>query len=197
MGFKSLNKFETAESKIYEFIDSTIQNSLTPSKEYDFNNNYTNKYSVKLSGEAGEQSYELYYDTLYDKAYIDKGDGIYEVSDDFARYIDSFLEHTNITVNIDDTDAAALFRKYGWTLDYRIGTKKVKFNSLKILSGFNPNDYYFAYNNELSKDIGLDMSGYSDSSNIDVEIYRIYEACHRSFIRYEIAEVLLLKAAAK
>ncbi|HOQ37770.1 MAG TPA: M56 family metallopeptidase [Acetivibrio sp.] len=197
MGFKSLNKFETAESKIYEFIDSTIQNSLTPSKEYDFNNNYTNKYSVKLSGEAGEQSYELYYDTLYDKAYIDKGDGIYEVSDDFARYIDSFLEHTNITVNIDDTDAAALFRKYGWTLDYRIGTKKVKFNSLKILSGFNPNDYYFAYNNELSKDIGLDMSGYSDSSNIDVEIYRIYESMPQEFYPIRNCRGIVIKSSGK
>jgi hypothetical protein len=52
--------------------------------------------------------------------------------------------------------------------------------NIKALSGFNPNEYYFAYNNELSKDIGLDMSRYSNTG-VDVEIYRIHESMPQEF----------------
>ena len=71
-------------------------------------------------------------------------------------------------------DAYELFKQYGWTLDYKIGTKNEKINQMSILSDFEPNTYYFAYNNELSKDIGLDMSEYC-GMNLTVEIYRIRE----------------------
>ena len=54
-------------------------------------------------------------------------------------------------------------------------------NDIKALSAFNTNAYYFAYNNELSKDIGLDMSGYSNTNDIDVKIYRIHESMPQAF----------------
>lgn len=53
--------------------------------------------------------------------------------------------------------------------------------NITALSGFNPNAYYFAYNNEFSKDIGLDMSGYSNTADIDVDIYRIHESMPQEF----------------
>jgi len=180
MGFKSANEFETSDSRIVASIVSTLQSSLIPSQEDDLENNNTNKYKIELSNDTGKYSCELYYDTLYNKACIAKDGGLYEVSTDFARYIDSFLENTSITVYIDKADAAALFKEYGWTLDYHINGMNERLGNIKALSGFNPNAYYFAYSNELSKDIGLDMSEYSNSS-IDVEIYRIRESMPQEF----------------
>jgi hypothetical protein len=179
VGFESANEVETSDLKIVAFIDSTFRTSLTPSQEDDLENNHTNRYKIELSNATGKYSCELYYDTLYNKACIAKDGGLYEVSTDFARYIDSFLENTGITVYI-DADAVALFQEYGWTLDYQINGMNKKLDNIKALSGFNPNAYYFAYNNELSKDIGLDMSGYSDTG-VDVEIYRIHESMPREF----------------
>jgi len=100
------------------------------------------------------------------------------------------LENRNINIYIDNADAVELFKKYGWTLDYQINAMENKLNDIKALSSFNPNAYYFAYNNELSKDIGLDMSEYSNTPNIEVEVYRFMKVCPRSFIRYRIAEGL-------
>jgi hypothetical protein len=40
-----------------------------------------------------------------------------------------------------------------WTI--RLNAMNYKLNNINSLSGFNPNAFYFAYNNELSKDIGL------------------------------------------
>ncbi|MDK2903048.1 MAG: hypothetical protein PWQ93_967, partial [Clostridiales bacterium] len=180
MGFKSTNKFETTDSKIVSFIDSTLLNALTLAQEDDSVNNNMDRYAIKLSNDRGGYSCELYYDTLYNKAYIVKNSALYEVSTDFARYIDSFLENTNITTHIDNDDSVALFKKYGWTLNYQISEMNIKLNNIKTLSGFNPNAYYFAYNNELSKDIGLDMSKYSNT-DVDVEIYRIYESMPQQF----------------
>lgn len=136
MGFKSANEFVTTDSKIVAFIDSTLRTSLTPAKEDDLENNHTNKYTIKLSNDIGGYSCGLYYDTLYNKAYIVKDGGLYEASTDFARYIDSFLENTNITVYIDKADAVALFQKYGWTLDYQTTGMNNKLNNIKVLSGF-------------------------------------------------------------
>ncbi|OPX89297.1 MAG: hypothetical protein A4E53_01584 [Pelotomaculum sp. PtaB.Bin104] len=181
MGFKSAREFETTVYNTVAYIDSMLRTSQTPAEEDDLNNNHTNQYTIKLSNEIGGYSCTLYYDTLYGKAYILKDGGLYETGTDFARYIDSFLEHTSITLNKDKTEAAALFKTYGWTLDYQINAMKNKLNDINVLSGFNPNAYYFAYNNELSKDIGLDMSGYSNAAGIDVEIYRIHESMPQEF----------------
>ncbi|TCO72151.1 M56 family metallopeptidase [Marinisporobacter balticus] len=197
MGFKSANEFETTDSKIVAFTDSTLRTSLTPAKEDDLENNHTNQYTVKLSNNIGGYSCRLYYDTLYNKAYIVKDGGLYEVNTDFARYIDSFLENTSITVYIDNADAVALFQKYGWTLDYQISAMKNKLNNIKALSGFNPNAYYFAYNNELSKDIGLDMSGYSNTADIDVEIYRIHESMPQEFYPIQDCRGVVVKNDSK
>jgi len=197
MGFKSADKFETDDSKIFAFIDSTLRNSLTPAKENDLENNHTNRYLLKLSNETVEYSCELYYDTLYDKAYIAKDGGLYEASTDFARYIDSFLENRNINIYIDNADAVELFKKYGWTLDYQINAMENKLNDIKALSSFNPNAYYFAYNNELSKDIGLDMSEYSNTPNIEVEVYRIHESMPQEFYPIQNCRGIVVKKGGK
>ena len=193
MGFKSANEFETTDSKIVAFIDSMLKTSQMTTEKVDLNNNHTNQYSIELLNDIGGYGCGLYFDTLYNKAYIVKDGGLYEVGTDFARYIDSFLENTNIALRIDDTDAAALFQSYGWTLNYQIRAMKNKINNINALTGFNPNAYYFAYNNELSKDIGLDMSGYSNSTDIDVQIYKIYEGMPEEFYPIQNGRGIVVK----
>lgn len=180
-GFKSTDEFESSDSKIVGYIDSMLRTSQTPAKQDDLDNNHTSQYKIELSNEIGGYSCGLYYDTLYDNAYLVKDGGLYEIGTDFARYIDSFLENTNIKVHIEDVDAVKLFKTYGWTLDYQINTIKDKLDDINVLSSFNPNTYYFAYNNEFSKNIGLDMSGYSNTTNINIEIYRIHESMPQEF----------------
>ncbi|WP_330577803.1 DUF4829 domain-containing protein [Alkaliphilus serpentinus] len=87
----------------------------------------------------------------------------------------------------------ALFQTYGWTLDYQISAMNNKLNNINVLTGFNPNAYYFAYNNELSKDVGLDMSGYSNSANIDVKIYRIHESMPQVFYPIQDSRGIVVK----
>ncbi len=180
-GSKSADEFETTASKIVAYIYSAIRDRQHTEEVIDLNKNYINEYVLLLSNDVGGSSYSLYYDTLYNKAYIVGDGGLSETTTDFARYVDSLLENTDIKITIDDTDAAALFKKYGWTLDYQINGMNNKLNNITVLTGFNPNAYYFAYNNVLSADIGLDMSRYSNSANIDVEIYRIRESMPREF----------------
>ena len=197
IGFRSAVEFETTDSKIVAYIDSTLKSSMISAQEDDLDNNHTNQYTIKLSNRIGGYSCRLYYDTLYKKAYIVKDGGLYETGTDFARYIDSFLENTEIAIHIDDTDAVALFKGYGWTLDYQISAMENKLNNISVLSGFNPNAYYFAYNNELSKDIDLDMSGYSNSANIDVKIYRIHESMPQEFYPIQDCRGIVVKNGGK
>lgn len=195
-GFKSANEFESKDSKTVAYIDSAVRTSLTPAQEDDLDNNHTNQYTIELSNEIGGYSCGLYYDTLYRKAYIVKDGGFYETNTDFARYIDSFLENTDINAQIDGTDAVTLFKEYGWTLDYQISWIKHKLNKIKVLSEFDPGTYYFAYNNELSKDIGLDMSGYA-TADVDVEIYRIHEPMPQEFYPIQNSRGIVVKNGGK
>ncbi len=196
-GSKSADEFETTASKIVAYIDSTIRNRQPTEKVVDLNENYINQYTIQLSNSIGESSYGLYYDTLYNKAYIVGDGGLYETNTNFARYVDSLLENTDIKIAIDDTDAAALFKKYGWTLDYQISAMNDKLNNITVLTGFNPNAYYFAYNNVLSTDIGLDMSRYSNSANIDIEIYRIRESMPQEFYPIQNCRGIVVKENGK
>jgi len=72
-----------------------------------------------------------------------------------------------------------------------------KLNDIKALSSFNPNAYYFAYNNELSKDIGLDMSEYSNTPNIEVEVYRIHESMPQEFYPIQNCRGIVVKKGGK
>lgn len=178
------------------YIDSTIRTSLPSKQQDDPENNHTNHYTIKLSNEIGGYSCGLYYDTLYDKAYIVKDGGPFDIGTDFARYIDSLFENTNITFNIDKTDAA-LFMKYGWTLDYQISEMKKRLNKIGTLSDFNSNAYYFAYNNELSKDLDLDMSQYSDGADLDFKVYRINDSMPQEFYPIQDCRGIVVKKGHK
>lgn len=195
-GFKSSNAFEETDPKVVAYIDSTIRTSLPSKQKDDLENNHTNQYTIKFSNKIGGYSCGLYYDTLYDKAYIVKDGGSFDIGTDFARFIDSLFENTNITFNIDKADTA-LFKKYGWTLDYQISERKNKLHNISTLSDFNPNIYYFAYNNELSKDIGLDMSQFSNNEDLDIKVYRIHESMPQEFHPIQDCRGIVVKTGNK
>ena len=195
IGFKEVTKFITKDLKIIDFIDSKANNEINSVKADDLNNNHTNKYKIKLSNDSSGYSFTLYYDTLYDKAYIEKDSDLFQIETNFARYIDSLLENTNINTNIDDAEALELFDRYNWTLTYKINSKRYKLGDIKSLDTFKAKDYYFAYNNELSKDIGLDLSMYSKDKdiNVDVDIYQIYESMPEEFLPIKDARGIVVK----
>ncbi len=188
-----VTEFETTDIPTVSYIYSSIDSSLVPSNETDLNNNNTLQFVIELSGNIGGFSCGLYYNTLYDKAYLVNNGGLYEASTNFARSIASYFENVNLALRINDEKAVELFAEYGWTLDYQINVMKNKLNEIRTLSAFNPNAYYFAYNNELSKDIGLDMSKYSDTGEIDVEIYRIRESMPEEFYPIQNARGIVIK----
>ena len=68
-----------------------------------------------------------------------------------------------------------LFEKYGWTVDYKINSiKETLPTNLKHKAGEYPVKIYWAYNNELSKSIGLDFSNFL-GERVDVEILKLRE----------------------
>lgn len=193
IGSVSQTEFETDNSKVVAYIDTTLRNSLEPIEEVDIDNNQATEYRIELSNSTGGYSCALYYDTLYDKAYIVKDGGAHRVGIDFARYIDSFLENKHISPDIDDANVLKLFQSNGWTIDYKINTIKSKLEDIDTLSSFSPNPYYFAYNNELSKDIGLDMGVYSNKADLNIEIYRVNESMPEEFYPIQDARAIVVK----
>lgn len=196
MGFKSSNAFKATNHQVVAYIDSTIRASLPSKPKGDLEDNNINQYTIKLSNKTGGYSCRLYYDTLYDKACILKDGGYFDIGTDFARYIDSLFENRTITFNVAKTDAA-LFKKYGWTLDYQISEMKNKPTNISTLSDFNPNAYYFAYNNELSKDIDLDMSRYFNNADLHVKVYRIHESMPQAFYPTQNCRGIVVKTGDK
>lgn len=114
------------------------------------------------------------YDTLYEIGYIDEGGRKLEPDYNFFRYIADLNEYTNPDTNI-EYQVLELFNKYNWTVDYRVNTLKEKLpDNLKHGAGEYPVKIYWAYNNELSKEIGFDFSHYL-GKEVVVEIYRLRE----------------------
>lgn len=196
-GFKTADTVKITDYDTVARIDNEIRYSMAHSDKTSLKNNHTDEYTIKLSNEVGGYSAGLFYDTLYDKAYIVRDGSLFETETDFARYIDSLLENTSLSYLAEGNEAAALFKSYGWTLDYQIGTVKSKLIDINGLSAFTPNAYYFAYNNELSKDIGLDMSDDANNSDIDVDIYRIYESMPKEFHPIQNCRGIVVRSGGK
>jgi len=114
------------------------------------------------------------YDTLYEIGYIDDGEKKTEPNYDFFRYIEDLYEYTNPDTNIEE-QVVELFNKYNWTVDYRINTLTEKLpENLKHKAGEYPIKIYWAYNNELSKEINFDFSDYL-GKDVTIDIYRLRE----------------------
>jgi hypothetical protein len=113
-------------------------------------------------------------DPAFEVGYVDIDGKKYNPGFSFFRYLRDFTEYKQFDTNIDN-QAVELFKEHEWTVDYRINTfKEVLPANLKHEAGEYPVKIYWAYNNELSKSIGLDYSDYIGKS-VDVDIYRLRE----------------------
>lgn len=113
-------------------------------------------------------------DPAFAIGYLEIDNNKYDPGFSFFRYINDFTEYRQYDTNIDN-GVEELFKKYNWTIDYRINTINVTLPSdLKHEAGEYPMEIYWAYNNELSKNIGLDYRDYL-GKKVEVDIYRLRE----------------------
>lgn len=126
----------------------------------------------KVHGEKTEISFT--FDTLYEIGFIEINGEKLEPKYDFFRYMLDLVEYGEYDTNI-DKEVVELFQEYNWTIDYKVNSIEERLPwDLKHSPGEHPIKLYWAYNNELSKSIGLDFSNYL-GDDIEAEIYRLRE----------------------
>lgn len=195
MGFKSTNTVTVHGSIENIFHESGGLGSAVPyeGEQPDLAANIINEYDVVITYPyGGEEAFPVYWDTLYDKAYIIRNSAMFTVTTDFPRFLDNLLESgqkEDYTVGAYEKE---LFRKYGWTLDYKINSIDDTLPAMSELGAFSPAEYYYLYNNELSKDIGLDMSSFA-GNDITVDIYYIHESMPEKFYPMKTARGIVVK----
>ena len=122
-----------------------------------------------------KEVFDFSFDDVNEIGYIQKDGKVKKPSYDFFRYLRDLMEYKKFDTNIEKS-VVNLLKKYNWTVDYKINTIKEKLpENLKHNAGEYPVKIYWAYNNELSKQIGLDFKDYL-GKDITVEIYRLREA---------------------
>lgn len=147
----------------------------------------TQNYEISLDNKI----VSVYWDYVNGDAYVTEGDKLYTVDAGFARFLSSLFESGNKTADVAENEEKQLFKEYGWTLDYKMNTVSDILPQMTELGTFN-SKYYYIYNNELSKDIGLDMSGYA-GSEITADIYYIHESMPLEFYPTEKARGIVIK----
>lgn len=194
-GYNWATEFD--DPAIVGYIHASLTNDLIHSEESGYDNKRFNQYQIELYNDTGGYNCTLYHDMESSKAYVLKDGGLHEIWCEFARNIDCFLRDVNKGFG-GKTVAAALFKQYGWTLGYDIigwpdylAETPCKLPSFSAMGSFTPNEYYFSYNNELSKDIGLDMSGYA-GSEVSVRIYRLLERMPDEFYPIELCRGIVV-----
>ncbi|NLB51861.1 MAG: DUF4829 domain-containing protein [Syntrophomonadaceae bacterium] len=113
-------------------------------------------------------------DPAFAVGYLAIDEAKYDPGFSFFRYIKDFTEYQQFDTNINYA-VMDLFGKYNWTVDYKVNSGNETLPSdLKHEAGEFPVEIYWAYNNELSKNIGLDYTGYL-GKEVQVDIYRLRE----------------------
>ncbi|MCG0278485.1 MAG: DUF4830 domain-containing protein [Thermanaeromonas sp.] len=96
----------------------------------------------------------------------------YQVPPQFNIVLLSLTEYKNATSEVDPDDVAFL-RQYGWEVLFKANTMEGKLpDELVHNAGDFPVVIYWAYNNELSKDVGLDITPYL-GKEVRVNLYKL------------------------
>lgn len=135
---------------------------------------------------------DVYWDTLYDKTYVESENVLYTANNSFSRFLDSLLEAGENAIYVVDDIDRMYFAKYGWNINYKIASHIEKLPNFAELGEFSAKDYYYIYNNELSKDIGLDLSEYA-GKDVSVEIYQLRESMPEKFHPIDNARGIVIK----
>jgi len=128
---------------------------------------------IKRNGTKTEISF-AFDDPAFAVGYLEINKNKYDPGFSFFRYMKDFTEYSQFDTNVDN-QVEELFKKYDWTIDYKINTiKETLPSNLKHEAGEYPVKIYWAYNSELSKSIGMDYKPYL-GKKVDIEIYRLRE----------------------
>lgn len=131
---------------------------------------------IELITQNGEKTDILfvYDDPAFMRGYMELGGKKYDPGYDFFRYMADFAEYDRFDTQL-EPQVEALFDRYSWTVDYRVAAMEETLpQNFKHDAGEFPVKLYWAYNNVLSKNIGLDFQGYL-GKKVGVEIYRLRE----------------------
>lgn len=167
------------DGKIIDDILSMIESSqpLTDEAKLDKMSGMARKNNklITTGNDGSKKEYIFTYDSLYEIGYLEADGKKLEPDYSFYRYMEDLVEYRKPQTNLDKL-AVELFEKYSWTVDYRVNTVKETLpDQLKHKAGEYPTKIYWAYNNELSKQIGLDITAYL-GKEVSIDIYRLREA---------------------
>jgi hypothetical protein len=177
--YKDFQAIKINDGKMLSDILAMIGKSQVIDDESEINNMSgmaakENRLILKASDGNKKEIKFAFDDPAFAVGYLEIGETKYDPGFSFFRYIKDFTKYRQFDTDIEDA-VAALFGKYNWTVDYKVGTSNETLPAdLKHAAGGFPVEIYWAYNNELSKDIGLDYTCFL-SKKVQVEIYRLRE----------------------
>jgi hypothetical protein len=109
-----------------------------------------------------------------DTGYIEMEGITVKMCSDLIRFVEATEYIKDGAFNI-SKDAEELFEKYRWHITYKYNAETIKLpKDFNYHYGEDINKLYWAYNNELSNSIGLDINPYL-GKDIEVEMYRLDE----------------------
>lgn len=153
------SKIITDESEIKNMSGMTIKNS--------------KMILIEKNGSKRSISF-AFDDPAFAVGYLEMDAIKYDPGFSFFRYIKDVSEYSQFDTKVDNK-VEELFGKYDWTIDYKISTtEEILPSNLKHEAGEYPMKIYWAYNNELSKNIRLGYKPYL-GKKVNVEIYRLRE----------------------
>ncbi|RXI38167.1 hypothetical protein DP129_12540 [Clostridium tetani] len=141
--------------------------------------------------DGSKEEIRIISDNINHNGYVEKEGKIKKPHYGFFKYMFGLMEYKKFDTNIEKS-VVDLFKKYDWTVDYKINTLKEKLpENLKHNAGEYPVKLYWAYNNELSKKIGLDFTNYLGKT-IKAEIYSLRDS-HLGFEELSDVRGIILK----
>ncbi|NTV89162.1 MAG: DUF4829 domain-containing protein [Clostridiales bacterium] len=177
--YGSLEPIRLVDKKILSEITSMIENSQRITNELSINEmsgmaTKQNKLLITAEDGGKKEITFAFDDPAFAVGYLEVDGKKYDPGYSFFRYIRDFTQYDKYDTDIDDS-VIEMLKKYGWTADYKAGTFEVSLpRSFLHEAGEFPAVLYWAYNNELSKSIGLDFSGYA-GKEVVAEMYRLRE----------------------
>lgn len=106
--------------------------------------------------------------------YVEFPAGWYRVPAEFNIVFEALGAYDAVVADVDERDAEFL-RQFGWTAAFRINTLEVTLPSqFRHAPGEYPVVLYWAYNNELNRDAGLDLTPVLGRT-VEVRLYKVAE----------------------
>ena len=168
---------EVREQRFLNVLKQVLQKA-TPTTEVPDPNTWrehTSTFYMTDGSEAGPYVFRYEREPRTEKSiYIEFPDGWYEIPGQFNSLLQALLQYPSASAEVNPADEDFL-RQYGWSPFFRISTKHLQLPSaFQHRPGEYPIVLYWAYNNELNKDIGLDLTPYLGQT-VEVSLYKISE----------------------